>query len=382
MIGGLDHLQYGYKKNTSGTQCSWMVLEVVQYYLRQNTTVKAAWLDCSRAFDTCVFSTLFTKILDRGVPAIIVRGLLAIYSQQRCWVKWQANQTTSRVFGVQNGTRQGSCLSPCLFSVYLDGLLAELRDSGCGCFIGIFVGAAAVADDLVLLSPSRDGLQWMLDITEDYARRHNLSFSTDPSPAKSKSKAMHFHVGREPEPAPVTLCGRVLPWVERADHLGHVITCSAKQDLDCNAARGSYIGTSNEILNMFEFGSAAQKLYAVQTYSCAWYGAMLWSLYSESADRAYRAWNTTIKMAHGLPRQTRTFYVENYLCPLPSVRQMILRRYVQYVQSLMQSDNPVIWKLTRLAVNTVGSVTGRNVSKMKEEFGLDPLKVNKKLFFC
>ena len=179
---------------------------------------------------------------------------------------------------MQNGTRQGSCLSPCIFSVYLDGLLAELRDSGCGCFVDEFVGAAAFADDLALLSPSRDGLQRMLDITEDYARRHNLSFSTDPSPAKSKSKAMHFHVGREPEPAPVTLCGRVLPWVERADHLGHVIHCSAKQDLDCNAARGSYIGTSNEILNMFEFGSAAQKLYAVQTYSFAWYGAMLWDL--------------------------------------------------------------------------------------------------------
>ena len=192
---------------------------------------------------------------------------------------------------------------------------------------------------------------------------------------------MHFHAGREPEPAPVTLCGRVLPWVERADHLGHVIHRSAKQDLDCNAARGSYIGTSNEILNMFAFGSAAQKLYAVQTYSCAWYGAMLWSLYSESADRAYRAWNTTIKMAHGLPRQTRTFYVDHYLCPLPSVRQLILRRYVQFVQSLMNSENPVIWKLTRLSVNNVGSVTGRNVAKMKEEFQLDPLEVNKKLFF-
>ena len=43
--------------------------------------------------------------------------------------------------------------------VYLDGLLAELRDSGCGCFMDEFVGAAAFADDLALLSPSRDGLQ-------------------------------------------------------------------------------------------------------------------------------------------------------------------------------------------------------------------------------
>ena len=107
----------------------------------------------------------------------------------------------------------------------------------------------------------------------------------------------------------------------------------------------------------------------------------MWGLYSESANRAYRAWNTTIKMAHGLPRQTRTFYVDHYLCPLPSVRQLILRRYVQFVQSLMNSENPVIWKLTRLSVNNVGSVTGRNVAKMKQEFQLDPLEVNKKLFF-
>ena len=220
----------------------------------------------------------------------------------------------------------------------------------------------------------------MLDITEDYARRHNLSFSTDPSPAKSKSKAMHFRAGREPDPAPVTLCGRVLPWVERADHLGHTISYTGSQDLDCNAARGSYIGTSNEILNMFAFGSAAQKLYAVQTYSCAWYGAMLWSLYSESANRAYRSWNTTIKMAHGLPRNTKTYVVENYLCPLPSVRQLILRRYVQFVQSLISSTNPVIGKLARLAVSSVRSTTGLNVRQMKDEFQLDPLKVNKKMF--
>ena len=191
-----DILQFGYKKNTSGTQCSWMVLEVVSHYFRHNTTVKAAWLDCTKAFDTCVFSTLFTKVLDRGVPAIIVRGLLRIYRTQRCWVKWSAGQSVSHVFGISNGTRQGSCVSPCIFAVYLDGLLRELRDSGVGCHVGdVFVGVGAFADDLVLLAPSRDGLQQLLNITEDYARRHNLTFSVDDNPAKSKTKAMFFHVG-------------------------------------------------------------------------------------------------------------------------------------------------------------------------------------------
>ena len=41
---------------------------------------------------------------------------------------------------------------------------------------------------------------------------------------------------------------------------------------------------TNEILNMFSFGTAAQKLTAVQTYLCAWYGAMLWDLYTVQWD--------------------------------------------------------------------------------------------------
>ena len=131
---------------------------------------------------------------------------------------------------------------------------------------------------------------------------------------------------------------------------------------------------------MFSFATAAQKLVAVQTYSCAWYGAMLWDLYSTSAYRAYRAWNVTIKMAHDLPRQTRTYIVDNYLCPLPSVRQLILRRYVQFVQSLMTSDNPIISQLASLSVNSVRSVTGKNICNMREEFGLDPVTINKKKF--
>ena len=242
------------------------------------------------------------------------------------------------------------------------------------------MGAGCFADDLALLAPTRDGLQVLLDITAAYAHRHNLSFSTDPDPVKSKSKAMFFHLGREANPAPVKLNDRVLPWVERADHLGHILHCSASQDLDSNTARGAYIGTSNEILNMFSFATPAQKLIAVQTYACAWYGAMLWDIYSPSANRAYRAWNVTIKMAHDLPRQTRTYIVDNYLCPLPSVRQLIIRRYVQFVQSLITSDNPIISQLASLSINSVRSVTGKNVINIRNEFGLDPITVNKRNF--
>ena len=65
---GSDSLQFGFKKKTITTQCSWLVMEVASYYLRQGSPVIATLLDCSKAFDKCVFSSLFQKLLDRRLP--------------------------------------------------------------------------------------------------------------------------------------------------------------------------------------------------------------------------------------------------------------------------------------------------------------------------
>ena len=48
------------------------------------------------------------------------------------------------------------------------------------------------ADDIVLLSPSRAGLQFMTNMCEHYASEHNLKFSTNANIAKSKTKCMIF----------------------------------------------------------------------------------------------------------------------------------------------------------------------------------------------
>ena len=130
-----DPLQFGFKPKTGTTQCSWFVLEVVSYFHQHKTSIKSALLDCSKAFNKCLFSVLFGKVLDRGVPTIFVCGLLGIYQKQRCWVRWSGG-LVSHVFGVGNGTRQGSCLSPALFSVYMDELQQELRAAGVGCWVG------------------------------------------------------------------------------------------------------------------------------------------------------------------------------------------------------------------------------------------------------
>ena len=108
-----DSLQFGFKRGTSTTQCSWLVMEVASYYLRKGTPVIATLLDCSKAFDKCEFSSLFSKIIEQGVPAVVVRMLVYVYEEQVGCVKWGG--VMSSYFTITNGTRQGSVLSPSAF---------------------------------------------------------------------------------------------------------------------------------------------------------------------------------------------------------------------------------------------------------------------------
>ena len=99
----------------------------------------------------------------------------------------------SEAFSVKNGVRQGAILSPSLFCVYLDTLLCQLREAGVGCHMGReFLGAFGYADDVLLIAPSRQALQIMLTVCENFATSHSMLFSTDADPAKSKTKCLVF----------------------------------------------------------------------------------------------------------------------------------------------------------------------------------------------
>ena len=74
-------------------------------------------------------------------------------------VRWRSE--TSNSITLQNGVKQGECLSPLLvFTVYCDGLIRRLEAKEIGCFIGRrYCGVFGDADDLALVSPTIHGLK-------------------------------------------------------------------------------------------------------------------------------------------------------------------------------------------------------------------------------
>lgn len=71
-----------------------------------------------------------------------------------------------------------------MFCIYVDYLLLKLIESGFGCYIGnTFVGSLGNADDIVLMSPSVNGMRQMLGICERYALENQIVFNGGTSKA-------------------------------------------------------------------------------------------------------------------------------------------------------------------------------------------------------
>ena len=370
---GSDSLQFGFKKGTSTKHCSWLVMEVASFYLRQGSPVIATLLDCSKAFDKCVFSSLFINLMDRRLPPIVIRSLIFIYEEQKACVSWAGNRSST--FKITNGTRQGSVLSPCLFSVYLDDLLKELRLMGLGCHMGgMWVGAAGYADDLILLAPSRTAMQYMLKACDRYAEEFNLQFSTDPVPALSKTKCMYMcgHMNAA-YPAPLQLGDHDLPWVEHATHLGHELHQLCSMEYDANIKRAQFIENSVQIRETFGFAGPPEVLQAVQTYASHWYGSMLWDLFGEKANQVYRSWSTCVKLTWNIPRSTHSFLVDNLLAAeFHTVKQQLLSRFVHFVKKLLTSSSPEVCMVVNMVARCARSTTGNNLLNIEREVHLDP----------
>ena len=138
--------------------------------------VFSCYLDASRAFDRVNYWSLFSKLVKRGVPVLIVRLLSYWYNTQLFYVKWA--DKISCDFKTTNGVRQGGILSPRLFSLYIDELSGRLSTSNVCCFIdGTCMNHFFYADDICLLAPSAISLQELINICATYGEEHDILYN-------------------------------------------------------------------------------------------------------------------------------------------------------------------------------------------------------------
>jgi hypothetical protein len=153
----------------------------------------AAFVDFAKAFNTIPSDLLWRRMQEIGLHGEMLSALQAMYRDVRCRVRTPQGLTDS--FESTWGVKKARCLlSPLLFSLYVDPLEEELltedaTDEIDGDFLslaGVPVPCLLFADDLVLLSSTRAGLQAMLGTLERYSRRTGLTVN------RGKTKVVVF----------------------------------------------------------------------------------------------------------------------------------------------------------------------------------------------
>ena len=184
--------QFGFQSGLSTGLCTWTLTETINYFRNRNSPVFLCLMDRTKAFDLVKLSLLFGKLKDKVAP-IFIRFLIYSYINQECFVSWQGVNSSS--FNIANGVRQGAVLSPTLFNIYIDDLFHELSTSGYGCQIqNLYFGCCGYVDDIALVAPSREALQYMINICEKFFNHHGIKISTDPDIKKTKTTVLVTYV--------------------------------------------------------------------------------------------------------------------------------------------------------------------------------------------
>ena len=162
---------------------------MITHCLNNNDQLYCAFVDFTKAFDFVVRDILWFKLIKTGVRGKMLNIIKSIYNCVKSRVKH--DNTLSEPFTCNIGVRQGECLSPFLFAMYINDLEAELAVKGvAGINTGIInLHILMYADDIVLFGKSPKDLQNALDSLAEYCNKWKLTVNTN------KTKIMVFRNG-------------------------------------------------------------------------------------------------------------------------------------------------------------------------------------------
>ena len=103
------------------------------------------------------------KLQKNGIQGKLFKVIKSMYSSTKSCIKINESEITE-MFSCNKGRRQGDGLSPVLLSLFMNDLPQYLRDNNCP---SVTLGNHSLnclmyADDLLLISPSPEGLQQSL----------------------------------------------------------------------------------------------------------------------------------------------------------------------------------------------------------------------------
>lgn len=186
--------QLGFRDGYSTIDGAFILHSLINIMKSRKKSTYAVFVDLKKAFPSISRPLLLQKLSNMNIGNKMYKTVKSMYENVKSCVA--LNGEMSELFSCQVGLREGECLSPILFSFYLNDLNDYLLSSSNG---GININydvndivhyfhmfLLMYADDIVLFADSKSKLQNLLNCYADYCERWELVINT------SKTKVMIF----------------------------------------------------------------------------------------------------------------------------------------------------------------------------------------------
>ena len=164
----LSEEQNGFRPDRSCVDNIYTLSELIETRNAEKMKTFLCFIDLKKAYDVVFREGLWKKLYECGIKGRILNTLMNLYKETKSAVK--VNNQYSEFFYITRGVRQGCVLSPLLFSIFIDGLVKEIKKLNEGINIDhMNLSLLLYADDIVLISDNAEKLQLMLNTIHEYS---------------------------------------------------------------------------------------------------------------------------------------------------------------------------------------------------------------------
>ena len=332
--------QIGFRQGARTADHIFVFKTIIDHYKYRKLPVFTCFIDLRKAFDSIWRVGMYFKLLQAGVSSKFVSIVKDLYNKTKNRVLM--NGFLSNTFETNVGTRQGCNISPTLFNIYLNDLCKMVKENNCDPVKlgGKDVNMLMYADDIILLSKSKEGLQKSLNVCQRYFVNWKLQLNI------RKTKVMVFNNGTKSTPS-FHYGNDPIEAVMKYKYLGIYLSNKGSFKLALDdllvKAKKAY-AAMYQSLNIYNGAKPKIILKAVDTmvFPILMYGCEVWApyIYKHSLESLFRNLRDKVEKFHtricknilGVKRRTSDIACRSELGRYPLSINIICNTFAYYVR--------------------------------------------------
>ena len=170
----INHCQIGFQPKARTVDHMFILRTLIEKYTNNRSKLYVCFVDFQKAFDSVLHSALLYELAKLDINGPFRNIIQHMYQDNILYVRIQDKLTCA--FKPKIGVRQGDNISPNFFKIFLNDL-PDIFDKGDDQvqLDNNFISSLLYADDLMLLSTSKAGLQRCIDKLASYSEDNCLT---------------------------------------------------------------------------------------------------------------------------------------------------------------------------------------------------------------